>query len=114
MTTHVAPDVQNLRHEVQQKYTELAESPDLTFHFHHGRPLAQILGYPMEQVDAMPSQAIESFAGVGNPFSLGAIQPGETVLDLGSGAGLRLFHRRASRWSQRPRYRHRYDRSHAG
>ena len=91
MTTHVAPDVQNLRQEVQQKYTELAESPELTFHFHHGRPLAKILGYPMEQVDAMPSQAIESFAGVGNPFSLGAIQPGETVLDLGSGSGFDCF-----------------------
>lgn len=91
MATHVAPNVQNLRHEVQEKYTELAVSPDLTFHFHHGRPLAQILGYPMEQVDAMPSLAIESFAGVGNPFSLGAIQPGETVLDLGSGAGFDCF-----------------------
>ena len=91
MTTHVAPEVQTLRQEVQQKYTELAEGPDLTFHFHHGRPLAQILGYPMQQVDAMPPEAVESFAGVGNPFSLGAIQPGETVLDLGSGGGFDCF-----------------------
>ena len=88
MSTHVAPDVKNLRLEVKEKYTELAESPDLTFHFHHGRPLAEILGYPMEQVDAMPSQAIESFAGVGNPFSLGTIQPGETVMDQGSTVSL--------------------------
>ena len=85
MTAQVTPDVQTLRSQVQQKYTEVAESPDLTFHFHHGRPLAEILGYPMEQVDAMPLEAIESFAGVGNPFSLGALRPGETVLDLGSG-----------------------------
>ena len=91
MTTQLTPDVQTLRREVQEKYTELAESPDLTFHFHHGRPLAQILGYSMEQVDAMPLQAIESFAGVGNPFSLGEIQSGETVLDLGSGAGFDCF-----------------------
>jgi arsenite methyltransferase len=91
MATQVTPNVQTLRREVQEKYTELAESPDLTFHFHHGRPLAEILGYSMEQVDAMPPQAIESFAGVGNPFSLGAIQPGETVLDLGSGAGFDCF-----------------------
>ena len=91
MTTEVTPDVQTLRSEVQQKYTEVAESPELTFHFHHGRPLAEILGYPMEQVDAMPPEAVESFAGVGNPFSLGDIQSGETVLDLGSGAGFDCF-----------------------
>ena len=91
MTTEVTPDVQTLRSEVQQKYTEVAESPELTFHFHHGRPLAEILGYPMEQVDAMPPEAVESFAGVGNPFSLGDIQAGETVLDLGSGAGFDCF-----------------------
>ena len=91
MATKVTPDVQTLRSEVQQKYTEVAENPDRTFHFHHGRPLAQLLGYPMDQVDAMPDQAVDSFAGVGNPFSLGAIQPGETVLDLGSGAGFDCF-----------------------
>ena len=91
MATKVTPDVQTLRSEVQQKYTEVAENPDRIFHFHHGRPLAQLLGYPMDQVDAMPDQAVDSFAGVGNPFSLGAIQPGETVLDLGSGAGFDCF-----------------------
>ena len=69
----------------------MANSPDKTFHFHHGRPLAEMLGYPMDQVDAMPAEAIESFAGVGNPFSLGAIHPGETVLDLGSGGGFDCF-----------------------
>lgn len=91
MATQITPDVDTLRREVQLKYTEVADSPELTFHFHHGRPLAQILGYPMDQVDAMPPEAIESFAGVGNPFSLGAIQPGETVLDLGSGGGFDCF-----------------------
>ena len=91
MATQITPDVETLRREVQQKYTEVADSPELTFHFHHGRPLAQILGYPMDQVDAMPPEAIESFAGVGNPFSLGALRPGETVLDLGSGAGFDCF-----------------------
>ena len=53
--------------------------------------MAEISGYTMEQVDAMPAQAVESFAGVGNPFSLGSIQPGETVLDVGSGAGFDSF-----------------------
>ena len=91
MATQVTPDTQPLRREVQDKYTELAHSPEHNFHFHHGRPLAQMLGYPMDQVDAMPTQGVESFAGVGNPFSLGLIQPGETVLDVGSGAGFDSF-----------------------
>ena len=91
MAIQVTPDVGTLQREVQLKYTELAESPDLTFHFHHGRPLAKILGYPMDMVDAMPDQAVESFAGVGNPFSVGDIHPGETVIDLGSGAGFDCF-----------------------
>lgn len=70
-----------------KKYTEVAANPNRTFHFHHGRPLAQMLGYPMDLVDVLPPKAVESFAGVGNPFSLGAIHPGETVLDVGSGGG---------------------------
>jgi SAM-dependent methyltransferase len=91
MTTQVTPDVQTLRREVQHKYTEVATSPERTFHFHHGRPLAQLLGYPMDRVDVMPPRAVESFAGVGNPFSLGPIQAGETVLDVGSGSGFDCF-----------------------
>jgi SAM-dependent methyltransferase len=91
MTTQVAPDVETLRREVQYKYEEVADHPEQTFHFHHGRPLAQMLGYPMDKVDAMPPQAVESFAGVGNPFSLGDIYPGESVLDVGSGSGFDCF-----------------------
>jgi SAM-dependent methyltransferase len=91
MATQVTPEVDTLRREIQDKYTEVATNPERTFHFHHGRPLAQMLGYPMDQVDAMPTGAVESFAGVGNPFSLGPIQPGETVLDLGSGGGFDCF-----------------------
>ena len=91
MAMQVAPQTEVLRKEVQDRYTEVAENPDQTFHFHHGRPMAEILGYTMDQVDAMPTQAVESFAGVGNPFSVGSIQPGETVLDVGSGAGFDCF-----------------------
>ncbi len=91
MTIGVAPKTEVLRKEVQEKYAEVANSPDRTFHFHHDRPLAEILGYAMDQVDAMPPQAVESFAGVGNPFSLGPIQLGETVLDVGSGGGFDSF-----------------------
>ncbi len=91
MAMRVAPHTEVLRKEVQARYSELATNPDQTFHFHHGRPMAVILGYAMDQVDAMPPQAVESFAGIGNPFSLGSIQPGETVLDVGSCAGFDSF-----------------------
>jgi SAM-dependent methyltransferase len=91
MTTQVSPDVEILRREVQHKYTEVAAQPDQTFHFHHGRPLAEMLGYSMAQVNNMPSQAVESFAGVGNPLSLGPLHPGEIVLDVGSGGGFDCF-----------------------
>ena len=87
MATQVAPDVDVLRREIQEKYTEVASSPDLTFHFHHGLPLAKTLEYPKELLEGLPSEAVESFAGVGNPFSVGEIAPGETVLDIGSGCG---------------------------
>jgi SAM-dependent methyltransferase len=91
MTTQVAPDVETLRREVQHKYTDVATNPAQTFHFHHGRRLAQILGYPTDRVDAMPPEAVESFAGVGNPFSVGDLYPDETVLDVGSGSGFDCF-----------------------
>jgi SAM-dependent methyltransferase len=91
MTTQITPDVETLRQEIQKKYTEVATSPERTFHFHHGRPLAQLLGYPMDRVDAMPTAAVESFAGVGNPFSVGSIPEGATVMDVGSGGGFDCF-----------------------
>lgn len=68
--------------EIQEKYTEVANSPELTFHSHHGRPLAKILEYPEELLTSLPDEAVESFAGVGNPFSVGEIAPGKTVLDF--------------------------------
>ena len=91
MTSQTAPQTETLRREVQIKYAELAENPDQKFHFHHGRPLAEILGYSMDMVDAMPGQAVESFAGVGNPFSAGTLEVGQTVLDIGSGSGFDSF-----------------------
>ena len=87
MATQVAPKVEILRSEIQEKYTELAGNPDLTYHFHHGLPLAKILEYPEELLAGLPPEAVEFFAGVGNPFSVGEIAPGETVLDIGSGCG---------------------------
>ena len=87
MATQVTPDVDTLRREVKEKYTEVANNPERTFHFHHGRPLAMILGYPMDKVDAMPPDAVESFAGVGNPFSVGPVLAGQTCVAVGSGGG---------------------------
>lgn len=87
MATQLYVDVDTLHHEIQIKYTEVALTPDKGFHFHNGRPLAEKLGYPQELVEALPDKCVESFAGVGNPFSLGEIRANETVVDVGSGAG---------------------------
>lgn len=89
MTDDSAPafDIEALACEVQKKYTEVAETPEHGFHFHTGRPLARMLGYPDAWVDATPEPAVERFAGVGNPFQLGTLPTGATVLDIGSGAG---------------------------
>ena len=80
-------NVDELRTAIQDEYTEVAACPWQGFHFHTGRFLAARLGYPAERVANVPDPVIESFAGVGNPFSWGDLAPGEQVLDLGSGAG---------------------------
>ena len=84
-------DVDTLRNEVREKYRAVAVDPDATYHFHTGRPLAVRLGYDPAIVDQLPDRAVESFAGVGNPFSLRTLREGERVVDIGSGAGLDSF-----------------------
>jgi SAM-dependent methyltransferase len=84
---HLLVDPDALRVQVRDKYREVAVDPQRTFHFHTGRPLAARLGYDAESVRALPDRAVESFAGVGNPFSLRRLEPGERVVDVGSGAG---------------------------
>jgi arsenite methyltransferase len=87
MTTSALLDVDLLRAAIQEEYAEVASSPGKDFHFHTGRFLAARIGYPDDQVAALPDAVIESFAGVGNPFSWGDLRTGEVVVDLGSGAG---------------------------
>ena len=77
-----------LKDEIIRMYQEVADKPESTFHFYHGREAAELFGYAPEWLDRAPSGAVASFAGVGNPHVRSNLQPGETVLDLGSGAGL--------------------------
>jgi len=91
MTKALPVDPGLLRTQVQAKYRDVALVPGGAHHFHTGRPLAARLGYSTTAVDALPDRAVESFAGVGNPFELRSLQPGERVVDVGSGAGFDAF-----------------------
>jgi SAM-dependent methyltransferase len=82
------PDVGTLREAIREEYAEIANYPTKGFHFHTGRPLARILEYRDEWLEGIPESSIESFAGTGNPFSLGELRPGERAVDVGCGAGM--------------------------
>ncbi|HUP19652.1 MAG TPA: methyltransferase domain-containing protein [Gemmatimonadota bacterium] len=77
-----------LKDEILRMYQEVADNPEAEFHFYHGREAAERFDYDRDLLDRAPEGAVASFAGVGNPHLRASIQPGETVLDLGSGAGL--------------------------
>lgn len=83
-------DVDVLRREIQSTYSDVSQTPDKGFIFPTGRAWAEDLGYP-EELARVPDQSVDSFAGVANPFSLGRIEEGSTVLDLGCGAGTDLL-----------------------
>lgn len=84
-------DVDELREKVKVMYKAVADEPHGTFHFEMGQALAERLGYPRGDLDGVPGEAIESFAGVGYHLGLAAISPGERVVDLGSGSGMDTF-----------------------
>src|SRR6266536_4249645 len=87
MGVEVDIDVAYLKSEIKRTYAEVSQEPDKDFIFPTGRTRAGDLGYPEELLARVPDSAVESYAGVANPFSLGALEPGERVLDLGCGAG---------------------------
>ena len=81
-------DVTLLRSEIQRTYADVSTQPDQEFMFPTGRAWALDLGYPQDLLARVPEASCESFAGVANPLSMGALQPGEDVLDVGCGAGM--------------------------
>jgi arsenite methyltransferase len=84
-------DTTELEERVKRMYQEVALEPEHEFHFETGRALAERLGYPTDDLDQIPADAIKSFAGVGYFLDLAAISVGEAVLDLGSGSGTDSF-----------------------
>ena len=84
-------DGERLEAAVKDMYRHVARGDDAALHFEVGRGVAGHLGYPAELLDAIPAEALASFAGVGHHLDLAAIRPGEAVLDLGSGSGTDVF-----------------------
>jgi arsenite methyltransferase len=86
MAVEIGVDVELLKSEIRKTYASVSGEPEKDFIFPTGRAWAEDLGYP-EELARVPDSAVESFAGVANPFTLGRLEAGERVLDLGSGAG---------------------------
>jgi 2-polyprenyl-3-methyl-5-hydroxy-6-metoxy-1,4-benzoquinol methylase len=89
--TDITVDVDLLRSEIEKTYSDVSTDQGKDFIFPTGRAWAEDLDYPQPELSNVPDATVESFAGVANPFSLGYIEPGATVLDLGCGAGTDLL-----------------------
>jgi arsenite methyltransferase len=81
-------DVEVLQDAIRDEYARVASDPGQGFHFHTGRRLARLLGYQDTWLEGVPEGTIASFAGTGNPFSLGVLRAGDHVVDVGCGAGI--------------------------
>jgi ubiquinone/menaquinone biosynthesis C-methylase UbiE len=91
MNTIMTFDPKELEAKVKAMYRSVAENPKGDFHFEMGRAMAERLGYAPADLDRIPAESIESFAGVGYYFHLADVKAGETVIDLGSGSGMDTF-----------------------
>jgi SAM-dependent methyltransferase len=91
MNTTAPVDVDVLRAEIRKTYTDVSTQPKQEFIFPTGRRWARELGYPEPELSRVPESSVESFAGVASHWTLGRIEPGEVVLDLGCGAGTDLL-----------------------
>jgi arsenite methyltransferase len=91
MARQKAVDAAELERQVKDMYTRVALAPEGEFHFELGRPLAERLGYTQAELDAVPAEAVQSFAGVGYYFDLATLSSGDRVADLGSGSGMDTF-----------------------
>ena len=87
MAVDVGVDVETLKCEIKKTYAAVSDEPEKEFIFPTGRAWAADLGYPPDLLARVPDASVESFAGVANPFSLGTLERGERVLDVGCGAG---------------------------
>jgi arsenite methyltransferase len=92
LTCPIGFDTQKLRDEVSKMYSRFVDDPSGEFHFHSGPQFAaDLLGYELAELEKLPEDTTRSFAGVGNPLSVGPIEAGSTVLDVGCGAGMDLL-----------------------
>lgn len=92
ITAPAALDAKQLREKVSRMYAQVATDPDGEFHFHRGPAYAaNFLDYDADELKDLPAEATASFAGVGNPLAMGELSPGQTVLDVGCGAGMDLL-----------------------
>ena len=91
MATATSFDPKELETKVKAMYRSVAENPHGDFHFEMGRAMAERLGYSPADLDRVPAESIESFAGVGHYFHLADLKPGDMVIDLGSGSGMDTF-----------------------
>lgn len=83
-----AQDRQRIEANIRGKYLQVAVSPAGRFRYPTGRAGLEALNYDPEIIQALPEPVAAAYCGVGNPFSLGPIQPGEAILDIGCGAGV--------------------------